>query len=89
MIELTPESVDFACDRIGAFSTINESRELDEKIESISVLLEGLGISDEVKERLNEKLSELVGEGSRVPASGAVMFGILVGLWMAEHAADA
>lgn len=86
---LTPESVDFACDRIGAFSLINEARSSDEKVESISVLLEGIGITEDVKERLNERLMELLDEESRVPASGAVMFGVLIGLWMSEHACDA
>lgn len=86
---LTPESVDFACDRIGAFSVINESRSSDEKVESIEVLLEGLGIVDGVKERINERLNDLIDEGKRVPASGAIMFGILIGLWMAEYVNDA
>lgn len=86
---LTPESVDFAFDRIGAFSTINENRSSDEKTESISVLLEGFGIVEDVKDLINERLLELIDDGKRVPASGAVMFGILIGLWMAEHASDA
>jgi hypothetical protein len=89
MNSLTPESVDFACDRIGAFSIINESRPLNDKVESISVLLEGLGITDDVKERINERLNDLITDGARVPAQGAVMFGILVGLWMSEYANDA
>jgi hypothetical protein len=86
---LTPESVDFACDRIGAFSLINEARPVDEKAESISVLLEGIGITDDVKDQLNLRLKDLISEETRVPASGAVMFGVLIGLWMAEHAHDA
>lgn len=86
---LTPESVDFACDRIGAFSLINEARPVDEKVESITVLLEGVGITEDVKEQLNTRLKDLLSEESRVPASGAVMFGVLIGLWMAEHAYDA
>jgi hypothetical protein len=87
-MKLSPESVDFACDRASAFSLLNANRPNDEKAESVAILMEGLGFTDSIKKRLNTGLNDLVDDGMRVPATGAIMFGVLIGLWIAEHAQE-
>ncbi len=76
--QLTEEDINFACEKLEAFILLNISRNSKERQESIDIMLGSLGLNFSTFTLLRQRL-QLIS-----PNSGAVLLGVLVGLWIHE-----
>jgi hypothetical protein len=80
---LDEEALDFAISRVESFARLNFRREQSEKLEAVDILWSSFGIDDNIKERLSEWLNEFLGEDP--DRHGAVLLGLLVGLFIEDY----
>lgn len=81
-----PTTLAQALDRIVDFNAVQRGREGDELPDAVRCLQESVGVDEEVREVLRERLPAIPGAG---PNAGPVLFGIIVGLMAAQLAAEA
>lgn len=73
--------MDYAARRIHDFALVNQKRNSDGKEESIDILLESLGVSQEVKEKFSVWIRTFCGPDAE---SGNIWLGFLFGLYVHE-----
>lgn len=80
------DSLARAFDRIADFQTVQIGCTSDELLDAVTRLQESVGIADEPRAVIAERLDTIAGS-SRAP--GHVLLGVIVGLMAAELAAEA
>lgn len=80
---MTEEALRFALARIEDFYNVQKEKPFSEKLEAVSVLREGLGLTDDLTNELSKWSAEFNGPGF----DGALTMGVLIGLFVAQHEA--
>lgn len=80
---VTPEALDYATSRIEDFASVQADRDWPEKLEAIAVLLEGLGMDEDIKGQLSVWVEGFIGK-----QSGELMVGLLLGLFVNQFEND-
>lgn len=78
---LNPEALEHALQRIDAFMSVYRSAEHGDRVAAIGVVMQGLGMTNEIKERMIDWLSEI----EITADAGPFMLGLLLGLFIDEH----
>ena len=81
-----PETLAQALDRVADFNAVQRGRGADELADAVNRLQESVGVDDEARAILRDRLAALPGAG---PNAGPVLLGIIVGLMAAQLAAEA
>ncbi len=77
------DSVDTAFDRLADFQSVQAGADADQMLEAVTLLQESVGISDDDRVLLRDRLEEIRGTK---PAKGAVLLGLILGLMAAAEA---
>jgi hypothetical protein len=77
---ISSEALAFATGRVEDFASVQQHRDWDEKLEAVTVLLEGLGLDEQVKHELSEWLDGFIGE-----QSAEILLGLLLGLFVNQY----
>ena len=78
-------SLDRSFDRIADFCAVQSQTSDPELLEAVTLLQESVGIDDEPRALIADRLSDIAGS-SRAP--GHVLLGVIIGLMAAELAAE-
>jgi len=76
------DSLASAFDRLADFQSVQSGADADEMLEAVTLLQESVGINDDERVLLRERLTEIRGTK---PAAGAVLLGLILGLMAAEQ----
>ncbi|MGI9021358.1 MAG: hypothetical protein ACR2G3_11690 [Solirubrobacterales bacterium] len=76
------ESLATAFDRVADFQAVQAGASCDELAEAVSLLQESVGITEDERILLRERLDEIRGTK---PAKGSVLLGLILGLMAAEE----
>lgn len=80
-MQVSEEAIEYACKRTQDFAAVNQPLKWSEKLKAINTLFEGLGVDEDVREDLNDRLKSFIPESSY----GPVLHGILIGLFIRQY----
>lgn len=81
---MSPEALDYAFERVETFARVNQTRNQGDRVESVEVLWDFLGLPSSLRSRLADWLDSYLGEDAW---DGQVLLGLLIGLFIYEHEA--
>jgi hypothetical protein len=90
MIQISPDALDEGCERAHDLFLLNRLRTADDATAGFAALYQALGVDAQMRERLEQALSDLVpvkaGPVLEATAVGGMRMGVLVGLLIADSA---
>jgi hypothetical protein len=90
MIQISPDALDEGCERARDLFLLTRLRASDDAAAGFGAVYQALGVSSEMRERLEKALAELVPvrgvPALEATAVGGMRMGVLVGLLIADSA---